>query len=77
MTDSFISAASFQETTKVLTDTCIAGEKDFLRGLKENVIMGRLSWAGSGMPVYRKILLLLKLKKALKKRLTIKPNQFI
>jgi DNA-directed RNA polymerase subunit beta' len=56
-TDSFISAASFQETTKVLTDTCIAGEKDFLRGLKENVIMGRLIPAGSGMPVYRKILL--------------------
>jgi DNA-directed RNA polymerase subunit beta' len=56
-TDSFISAASFQETTKVLTDTCIAGEKDFLRGLKENVIMGRLIPAGSGMPVYRKIIL--------------------
>jgi DNA-directed RNA polymerase subunit beta' len=56
-TDSFISAASFQETTKVLTDTCIAGEKDFLRGLKENVIMGRLIPAGSGMPVYRNILL--------------------
>jgi DNA-directed RNA polymerase subunit beta' len=56
-TDSFISAASFQETTKVLTDACIAGEKDYLRGLKENVIMGRLIPAGSGMPVYRKILL--------------------
>jgi DNA-directed RNA polymerase subunit beta' len=56
-TDSFISAASFQETTKVLTDACIAGEKDYLRGLKENVIMGRLIPAGSGMPVYRKIIL--------------------
>jgi DNA-directed RNA polymerase subunit beta' len=56
-TDSFISAASFQETTKVLTDASIAGEKDYLRGLKENVIMGRLIPAGSGMPVYRKIVL--------------------
>ncbi|HMK65974.1 MAG TPA: DNA-directed RNA polymerase subunit beta' [Thermodesulfobacteriota bacterium] len=56
-TDSFISAASFQETTKVLTDACIAGERDYLRGLKENVIMGRLIPAGSGMPVYRRILL--------------------
>ena len=55
-TDSFISAASFQETTKVLTDSCIAGEKDFLRGLKENVIMGRLIPAGSGMPIYRRTL---------------------
>ena len=42
-TDSFISAASFQETTKVLTDASIAGDRDYLRGLKENVIMGRLN----------------------------------
>jgi DNA-directed RNA polymerase subunit beta' len=41
-TDSFISAASFQETTKVLTEASIAGAEDYLRGLKENVIMGRL-----------------------------------
>ena len=41
-TDSFISAASFQETTKVLTDASIAGTDDYLRGLKENVIMGRM-----------------------------------
>jgi DNA-directed RNA polymerase subunit beta' len=54
-TDSFISAASFQETTKILTDASIAGERDFLRGLKENVIMGRLIPAGSGTSVYRKI----------------------
>ncbi len=47
-TDSFISAASFQETTKVLTDASIAGKKDSLYGLKENVIMGRLIPAGTG-----------------------------
>jgi len=51
-TDSFISAASFQETTKVLTDASIAGAKDYLRGLKENVIMGRIIPAGTGMPTY-------------------------
>jgi DNA-directed RNA polymerase subunit beta' len=49
-TDSFISAASFQETTKVLTDAAIGGAKDFLHGLKENVIMGRLIPAGTGLP---------------------------
>ncbi len=49
-TDSFISAASFQETTKVLTDASIAGTVDNLRGLKENVIMGRLIPAGTGFP---------------------------
>jgi DNA-directed RNA polymerase subunit beta' len=51
-TDSFISAASFQETTKVLTDASIAGSVDSLRGLKENVIMGRLIPAGTGLSVY-------------------------
>ena len=51
-TDSFISAASFQETTKVLTDASIAGVTDSLRGLKENVIMGRLIPAGTGFPSY-------------------------
>jgi len=51
-TDSFISAASFQETTKVLTDASIAGVVDNLRGLKENVIMGRLIPAGTGFPGY-------------------------
>ncbi|OQY57975.1 MAG: DNA-directed RNA polymerase subunit beta' [Desulfobacteraceae bacterium 4572_88] len=54
-TDSFISAASFQETTKVLTEASIAGAKDYLRGLKENVIMGRLVPAGTGFPRYRNI----------------------
>jgi len=52
-TDSFISAASFQETTKVLTEAAITGARDELRGLKENVIMGRLIPAGTGMKWYR------------------------
>ncbi len=52
-TDSFISAASFQETTKVLTDASIAGSEDRLRGLKENVIMGRIIPAGTGVMEYR------------------------
>jgi DNA-directed RNA polymerase subunit beta' len=52
-TDSFISAASFQETTKVLTNAAMAGRIDTLRGLKENVIMGRLVPAGTGLDKYR------------------------
>ena len=52
-TESFISAASFQETTKVLTQASLEGKKDILRGLKENVIMGRLIPAGTGIPRYR------------------------
>jgi DNA-directed RNA polymerase subunit beta' len=51
-TDSFISAASFQETTRVLTEASISGKVDYLRGLKENVIMGRLIPAGTGLEVY-------------------------
>ncbi|MBX7244511.1 MAG: DNA-directed RNA polymerase subunit beta' [Candidatus Sumerlaeaceae bacterium] len=54
-TESFISAASFQETTRVLTDAAVRGRYDFLRGLKENVIMGLLVPAGTGLPVYRNI----------------------
>jgi DNA-directed RNA polymerase subunit beta' len=54
-TDSFISAASFQETTRVLTEAAINGKVDFLRGLKENVIMGRLIPAGTGMEYYRSV----------------------
>jgi DNA-directed RNA polymerase subunit beta' len=54
-TDSFISAASFQETTRVLTDAAINGKVDYLRGLKENVIMGRLIPAGTGMDFYRHV----------------------
>jgi len=52
-TESFISAASFQETTKVLTQAAIEGKVDYLRGLKENVIMGRLIPAGTGVSKYR------------------------
>jgi len=48
-TDSFISAASFQETTRVLTEAAILGKRDELRGLKENVIVGRLIPAGTGL----------------------------
>jgi DNA-directed RNA polymerase subunit beta' len=54
-TDSFISAASFQETTRVLTEAAISGRVDYLRGLKENVIMGRLIPAGTGMEFYRNV----------------------
>jgi DNA-directed RNA polymerase subunit beta' len=54
-TDSFISAASFQETTRVLTEAAINGKVDYLRGLKENVIMGRLVPAGTGMEYYRNV----------------------
>jgi DNA-directed RNA polymerase subunit beta' len=52
-TDSFISAASFQETTRVLTEASISGKTDYLRGLKENVIVGRLIPAGTGLDHYR------------------------
>ncbi len=60
-TDSFISAASFQETTRVLTEAAISGKVDYLRGLKENVIMGRLIPAGTGLERYRNIQLLTEL----------------
>ncbi len=54
-TDSFLSAASFQETTKVLTDAAIKGKVDPLIGIKENVIIGKLIPAGTGMPLYKDI----------------------
>ncbi|NLY91911.1 MAG: DNA-directed RNA polymerase subunit beta' [Firmicutes bacterium] len=54
-TESFLSAASFQETTRVLTDAAIKGKRDGLIGLKENVIIGKLIPAGTGMPRYRAI----------------------
>lgn len=54
-TDSFLSAASFQETTRVLTQAAIEGKEDFLLGLKENVIIGKLIPAGTGMKRYRNI----------------------
>ena len=55
-TESFISAASFQETTRVLTDASTAGKTDYLLGLKENVAVGRLIPAGTGTPGIRDIL---------------------
>ncbi len=54
-TDSFISAASFQETTRVLTEAAIEGKSDWLRGLKENVIIGRLIPAGTGFSTYEEV----------------------
>ena len=54
-TDSFLSAASFQETTRVLTDAAIKGKVDPLIGLKENVIIGKLIPAGTGMSRYRSL----------------------
>jgi DNA-directed RNA polymerase subunit beta' len=54
-TQSFISAASFQETTRVLTEAALAGKIDYLVGIKENVIMGRLIPAGTGLPLYRRL----------------------
>ena len=57
-TESFISASSFQETTKVLTEAAICGKTDDLRGIKENVIMGRLIPAGTGLPAYKKLRLI-------------------
>ncbi len=54
-TDSFISAASFQETTRVLTEASISGKVDHLRVLKENVTMGRLIPAGTGFEFYRHV----------------------
>ena len=53
--DSFLSAASFQETTKALTDAAIRGKSDYLYGLKENVIIGKLIPAGTGMDVYNNV----------------------
>ena len=53
--ESFLSAASFQETTKVLTDAAIEGKVDTLRGLKENIIIGKLIPAGTGLRQYRGI----------------------
>lgn len=54
-TESFISAASFQDTTRVLTDAAATGKTDYLRGFKENVIMGHIIPAGTGFPLYRRV----------------------
>ena len=56
-TESMISAASFQETTRVLTEAAVAGKVDNLHGLKENVIVGRLIPAGTGTPRYRRTII--------------------
>lgn len=61
-TDSFLSAASFQETTRVLTDAAIKGKVDPLLGLKENVIIGKLIPAGTGLSRYRNISVVKKVK---------------
>ena len=55
-TESFISAASFQETTRVLTDASTAGKTDYLQGLKENVAVGRLIPAGTGTPAFNNLM---------------------
>jgi len=54
-TESWLSAASFQETTRVLTEAAIEGKSDRLHGLKENIIIGKLIPAGTGVPVYREV----------------------
>ena len=56
-TDSFLSSASFQETTRVLTDAAIKGKTDYLKGLKENVIIGKLIPAGTGLKKYEKVMI--------------------
>ena len=56
-TNSFLSAASFQETTRVLTDAAIRGKEDNLIGLKENVLIGKLIPAGTGMKNYRSVMI--------------------
>ncbi len=59
-TDSFLSAASFQETTRILTDAATRGKIDILHGLKENVILGKLIPAGTGAKEYNNIEVILK-----------------
>jgi DNA-directed RNA polymerase subunit beta' len=54
-TESFLSAASFQDTTRVLTEAATMGKRDYLRGFKENVIMGHIIPAGTGFPHHREI----------------------
>lgn len=69
-TDSWISAASFQETTRVLTEAAIAGKIDYLRGLKENVIMGALIPAGTGLKKFKRLRVKLKEEKETSEELT-------
>ncbi len=72
-TESFISAASFQETTRVLTEASISGKVDYLKGLKESVIMGRLIPAGTGIKMYQDIAL--EMEKALEKEKIVEVAQ--
>jgi DNA-directed RNA polymerase subunit beta' len=72
-TESFISAASFQETTRVLTEVGISGKVDYLKGLKENVIMGRLIPAGTGIKMYQDVAL--EMEKALEKEKAVEVAQ--
>jgi len=59
-TESFVAAASFQQTTRVLTEAALSGKRDYLRGLKENVIIGHLIPAGTGHPYYQNTHVILK-----------------
>ena len=66
-TDSFVSAASFQETTRVLTEAAVTSKKDILKGLKENVVVGRLIPAGTGFAANQKASVHQRKSKTLKK----------
>ena len=72
-TESFISAASFQETTRVLTDAAASGKRDYLLGLKENVIMGHLIPAGTGFAGQRRVEIVRQLEEETKKNKTSEP----
>jgi DNA-directed RNA polymerase subunit beta' len=76
-TDSFLSAASFQETTRVLTEAAIKGKVDPLIGLKENVIIGKLIPAGTGMTTYRKVELKLEKEAELKAAAEARENAIV
>lgn len=76
-TESFISAASFQETTKVLTEAAISGKLDWLKGLKENVIIGRLIPAGTGFNVYKHITDNIKIENSRSSNNTIEINNMV
>ncbi|MBL8613042.1 MAG: DNA-directed RNA polymerase subunit beta' [Myxococcales bacterium] len=73
-TESFISASSFQETTKVLTEAAICGKTDTLRGLKENVIMGRLIPAGTGLAAYKPLKMVIEGEDVIERREPVVPR---
>jgi DNA-directed RNA polymerase subunit beta' len=74
-TESFVSAASFQETTRVLADAAIAGKVDYLYGLKENVVMGNLIPAGTGLPEYSDLLVVSPEEEAEEEAITPEPEE--